>query len=57
MRCETGFPHARRVFRCGIFPETANDRPQVGQTTAPFGGKGHRDGAAGLRSADSSITP
>ena len=48
-RGETGFPRARRVFRCGIFPETANDRPQVGQTTAPFRGRGHRDGTVGRR--------
>ena len=33
-----GFPLARRVFRCGTFPETANDRPQAGWTTAPSGG-------------------
>ena len=28
-----------------------NDRPQAGQTTAPFRGRGHRDGTAGLRCA------
>ena len=35
-----GLSLARRVFRCGIFPETANDRPQVDRTTAPFWAKG-----------------
>ena len=35
-----GFPLARRVFRFGIFPETANDRAQVDWTTAPFWEKG-----------------
>lgn len=38
-RRQTGFPRARRVFRCGIFPETANDRPQVGQDHSPILGK------------------
>ena len=28
------------MFRCGIFAETANDRPQVGRTRLPFWEKG-----------------
>ncbi len=35
-----GLPLARRVFRCGIFPETANDRTQADRTTAPCWEKG-----------------
>ena len=47
----SGFSRARRVFRCDIFPETANDDPQVGRTTAPFWENGHGEGTAGLRGA------